>query len=75
MKRYKLLKQAINKHRFCFIDYQNMDIIEKEIRADERSKTIDEVIKILSKSEDTILTDKQYYEVLKLKGGAENGEE
>lgn len=40
-----------------------------------RNKTIDEVIKTLAKSEDTILTDKQYYEVLKLKGGANNGEE
>lgn len=40
-----------------------------------KMQTIDEVIKNLAKSEDTILSDKQYYEVLKLKGGAENAEE
>lgn len=42
---------------------------EKEIKA----KTIDEVIKTLAKSEDTILSDKQYYELMKLKGDANEG--
>lgn len=52
-----------------------MDNHDDKIRADERAKTIDDVIKTLAESEDTILSDKQYYEVLKLKGGADNGEE
>lgn len=68
MKRYELLKQAINNHGYCSVDKQNMDIIEKEIRA----KVIDEIISTLAKNDDTILSDKQYYEILKLKGGAEN---
>lgn len=47
----------------------------EDLIANVRNKTIDEVIKTLAESEETILSDKQYYEVLKLKGGAENGEE
>ena len=35
-----------------------------------RTKTIDEAIKTLAKSEDTILSDKQYYALMEMKGGA-----
>lgn len=48
----------------CF----GMDNHDDKIRADERRKTIDEIISALAKNDDTILSDKQYYEVLKLKG-------
>lgn len=48
-----------------------LDGHDKAVRADERAKTIDEIIKTLANSEDTILTDKQYYILLEMKGGAE----
>lgn len=48
----------------AYDDYGNIiDDYEKQIRV----KTIDEIILTLSQSEDTILSDRQYYELLKLK--------
>ena len=46
---------------------KKLDGHDKQIRAD----ALDEVIETLAKSEDTILTDKQYYALMELKG-AEN---
>lgn len=40
---------------------------EDSIRAEAQEKTIDEIIKTLSKSEDTILSDKQFYALIELK--------
>lgn len=41
MKRYELLKQTINNHGFCPVDKKNMDMIEREIRANERAELLD----------------------------------
>ena len=78
MKRYKLLKQAINKRRFGFIDNQTMEIIENEIRADERAKTIDEVM-IAFKYYQNMHNPKDagvfWEQLLQMKGGAEKTKE
>lgn len=46
-----------------------VDLVEREKEV--RAKTIEEAIETLAESEDTILTDKQYYELMKIKGDAE----
>ena len=48
-----------------------LDGHDKAIRYEERRKTIEEIIIALTQSEDTILSDRQYYELLKMKEGAE----
>lgn len=47
---------------------------EEHIRAEAQEKTIDEIIKTLSKSEDTILSDKQFYALIELKEQMKGGE-
>lgn len=69
----KIAKEQYNKGRkSAFEEIAYSDVIkeseyEKRIRADERAKVIDELIKTLAKSEDTMLSDKQYYTLMELK--------
>lgn len=44
MSRLELTKNAINNFGYVDIDRKNLEAIEAEIRADERAKTIDEVV-------------------------------
>lgn len=46
---------------------ESLEEHDAKIRADEREKTIDAVIKRLAMSEDTILSDAQYYTLMELK--------
>lgn len=51
-----------------FFNFDEVIRIEcDKARAEERAKVFDEVIKKLAESEDTILSDKQYYTLMELK--------
>lgn len=47
--------------------HREIDKALDKARADEREKVLDEVIKKLAESEDTMLSDKQYYTLMELK--------
>lgn len=72
------IKGAITDIRHFEIPFYQESSREKVIETiidecrESRNKTIDDVINTLAENEDTMLTDKQYYTLMELKGGAEN---